>query len=155
MKQLAAITEFLIGLDLVAAEQIESWVENPQIVPAGDLKGANSIVLYRQKYDAQIVIERFPHKIYPAELLFGHICAWLMDNDGERSDGSEATIQTEVDVLDDGSADLVIAIDFMEDVTAIEDPAGTIQFAGKRYRLAPADIYYAETGDVIANAVTE
>lgn len=155
MKQLKALTGFLINLNLVAAEQIDTWAENPQIVPAGTVKGAKSIVLYRQKYDAQIVIERYPHKRHPAELLFGHVCAWLMDNDGDdvRSDGSEASVQIEVDINDDHTADLVLTIDFMEDVTAIEDVTGTITLAGKQYRLADMDIYYAETGDLTAQKV--
>lgn len=152
MKQIAAITAFLTGLDLVAAENIDAWVENPQIEAAGSMRGANSVLLFRQKYDAVISIERFPHKVHPVELLFAHLTTWLMDNDGERSDGSEAVIQNEVDVLDDSTADIVLTIDFIEDVTAIEDAAGPIALAGKTYKLADADIWYAETGGVVAEA---
>lgn len=153
MKQLQAITAFLVNLNLVAAENIDAWVENPQILPAGTDKGAKSIVLFRQKYDAMIVIERFPHKVHPAELLFGQVCAWLMENDGERGDGSEATITTEVEILDDSTADVIITIDFIEDVTAYEDATGPIALAGKHYRLDVQDILYAETGYVTADAV--
>jgi len=151
MKQLAAITAFLISLDLVAAEQIDAWVENPKIVPMGSIRGAKSIVLYRQTYDAQIVIERYPHKVHSAELLFGQISAWLMDNDADRIDGSQATITTEIDILDDSTADIIITIDFVEDVTAVEDLSGPILLNGITYSLAPADIYYAETGDLTAS----
>jgi len=153
MRQLAGLTAFLVGLDLVAAEQIDAWAENPQAIPAGTVKGANTIVLFRLKYDAMVVIERFPHRVHDPELLFGQVCAWLMEHDGDdiRSDNSEAVIHTEVDILDDETADIIMTIDFLEDVTAYEDVAGPISLAGKHYRLDPGDIWFAESGDVTAD----
>lgn len=152
MKQIAAVTSFLVGINLVDAVQIDAWVENLQIQSLGADQNAGNVTLFRQTYDAVITIERFPHKVHPAELLFGHLAAWLIDHDGDdvRLDGSEATIQPEVDVLDDSTADLIITIDFVEDVTAIEDAAGPITLNGKNYRLADPDHWYAETGEVAA-----
>jgi hypothetical protein len=148
MKKLADITAFLIGLDLVAAEQIDSWVENPQIVPAGTVKTNDAVVIYRQTYTAVIIVERFPHKVHPAELLFAHISAWLMDNDGERFDNKDAKITTDVEILDNGTADIEISIDFIEEVEIMQDSAGPILLNGFHWRLADAEIDYAETGDV-------
>lgn len=148
MKQLAAITSFLLDLDLVAAEQIESWVENPQMVPAGTVRIATGIVIYRQTYTAVIAIERFPHKRHPVELLFAHISAWLIDNDGDRFDDEDAKITTDVEIMDDNTADIEISIDFIEEVGMIEDALGTIMLSGKKYKLADIEIYYAETGEV-------
>jgi hypothetical protein len=148
MKKLAAITEFLLGLDLVAAEQIDSWVENPQIVPAGTVKTNDSLVIYRQTYTAVIIVERFPHRVHPAELLFAHISAWLMDNDGERFDNQDAKITTDVEIMDDGTADIEISIDFIEEVEIVQDSGGPIYLNGFHWRLAEAVIDYALTGDV-------
>lgn len=145
MIKLQAITAFLIDLNLVAAENIDTWVENPQIVPRGKSMGAGGIVLYTQTYDAVISIERFPHNTHPAELLFGQVCAWLMEND-ERDE--IATPRTVVDILDDHTADIEITISFEEDVLAVPDTAGTIWVGGENYRLADAVIDYAETGEV-------
>lgn len=145
MHKLAQITAFLVQQNLVAVEQIDSWVENPNIVPAGELRG-DGIILYRQTYDAVISIERYPHKNHPAELLFALVCAWLMDNDADRDD--IPTPQTDVDILDDETADVEITISFEEDVIGIEDPAGPIPFNGLNYRLADDVIDYAETGEV-------
>jgi hypothetical protein len=145
MTKLQQLTAFLINLNLVAAEQIDGWVENPQIIPSGKSMG-EGILLYRQEYDAVISIERFPHKNLPAELLFGQVCAWLMENDGERDEIAKP--RTDVDILDAETADIEISISFEEDVYATPDPAGTIVLNGVNYRLADALIDYAETGDV-------
>jgi hypothetical protein len=148
MKQIAAITAFLIDLDLVAAEQIESWVENPQIVPAGTVRTAKGVVIYRQSYTAVIAIERFPHKVHPAELLFAHISAWLIEHDGERFDNEDAKITTDVEILDDDTADILVSIDFVEEVEIVEDADGPIALAGKTWSLAGIEIDYAEAGEV-------
>lgn len=148
MKQLAAITQFLIGLDLVAAEQIDSWVENPQIVPAASVKSAGVLVIYRQTYTAVLAIERYPHRRIPAELLFAQISAWLIEHDSERFDNEEAKISTDVEIMDDETADIEIGIDFIEEVEIVEDAGGPISLDGKRWRLAEGTINYALTGDV-------
>lgn len=148
MKQLAAITAFIVGLDLIAAEQIESWVENPQIVPAGTVKTRDGVVIYRQTYTAVIAIERYPHKRCPAELLFAHISAWLIDNDGDRFDDKDAKITTDVEIMEDDTADIEISIDFIEEIEIVKDPGGPIRLNGDRWRLADVPIDYALTGEV-------
>jgi hypothetical protein len=148
MKQLAAITEFLLGLNLVAAEQIDSWVEDPEIVPAGTVTTRDALVIYRQNYTAVIAIERYPHRVHPAELLFAHISAWLIEHDGDRFDNQDAKITTDVEIMDDDTADITISIDFSEEVEVVQDPGGPIYLNGFHWRLADADIHYALTGDV-------
>lgn len=146
MVKLQQLTAFLVGLNLVAAEQLDGWVENPQILPRGKSMGDGGMVLYTQTYDAVISIERFPHKNHPAELLFGQVCAWLI----EHGDGTDEIPKprTDVDVLDDQTADIEMTISFEEDVMAVADPAGSIVLGGARYRLADVVIGYAETGEV-------
>lgn len=148
MKQLAALTAFLISLDLVAAEQIDSWADTPVIVPSGKVISDNSILLYRLTYNGIFTIERYPHKQHSAYLLFGQVGAWLMDNEPARNNGTEATIQTEIDILDDGTADIIFTIDFWEEVTAITDPNGVLVINNQHYTLADAEIDVAESGEV-------
>lgn len=146
MIKLQQITKHLLSLNLVAAEQIDSWVENPQIIPSAKSLGQGTVVLYRQTYDAVIYIERFNHQAHPAELLFGCVCAWLMENDDDRDE--IAAPRTDVEILDDNLADIEITISFEEDVIAVLDPAGLIELGGERYRLAGPVINYAESGDL-------
>tara|TARA_R110002050_G_scaffold57423_3_gene128941 strand:+ start:87448 stop:87894 length:447 start_codon:yes stop_codon:yes gene_type:complete len=146
MLKLQAITAFILSLDLVAAENVETWVEKPKIVPRGKSMGNGAMVLYTQTYDAVIFIERYPHKRHPAELIFGHVCAWLMDNDTDRKEN--AAPDTDVDIKDDETADIEITISFEEDVHVVLDPDGTIVLGGVSYRLADAEIDYAEQGEI-------
>lgn len=69
-----------------------------------------------------------------------------MQNDGDRDE--IATPDTDVDILDDETADIEITISFEEDVHAVPDPAGTIVLSGQHYRLADVNIKYAEDGEV-------
>lgn len=149
MKQLAAITQFIVGLNMVAAEQIDTWVENPKVEPAGTVKSNNdSVVIYRQTYDAVIAIERYAHRVHPPELLFAQICAWLIEHDGDRFDRKDADLITDVDIMDDQTADIEITIDFHEEVEIVEYAGGPIELAGKRYQLRDLVLRYAEEGEV-------
>jgi len=148
MKQLADLTAFLISLNLVAVENIDSYIDDPKIIPSGKLTSDDSIILYRLDYTATINIEAYPHKRHAPELLFGHLCAWLMDNDAERDE--IATPNVDVDILDNETADIEISIDFEEDVHAIEDITGEISLNGKQYKILASDLYYAKSGDLSA-----
>lgn len=146
MKQLARITQFVTCLNLVAAEQIDSWIDKLKIAPSATSKGIGGAVIYRQSYSISLFIERYPHKVHSAELLFAHISGWLIDNDGERFDQKDADIEVEIDILDDETADIMISIDFIEEVGITEDPGGDIRFNGKYWRIAEPVINYALTG---------
>ncbi len=146
MQKLALLTSFLVNLDLVAAEQIDTWVENPKVLPSGKMMGNGQLILCRQTYDAVISIERYPHHRHPAELLFAQVCAWLIENDTDRDE--IAAPDTDVDVLDNYVADVEMTISFEEDIAVVEDENGPIHFQEKRYRLAAFEIDYAEEGDL-------
>ena len=148
MIQLGLLSAFLLNLDMVAAENFDSWVEDPKIVPSGSvLSGdAEGIILFRQEYDAVFSFERFPHKRHHVNELFGQVCAWLIENDSDRDDIAQP--HTDVDIRDDETADVEITISFTEDVEAIKDPAGLIVVGGETYSLGAAVIDVADEGDV-------
>ena len=51
-------------------------------------------------------------------------------------------------MIDDLGANIEITIEFEEDVFAVVDPAGPIDFNGQRYRIDDAAADIAETGEV-------
>jgi hypothetical protein len=147
MVKLGQLRAFIEQLNLVALENIDSWAENIRF--RGVFKDlGNGMVLFRQEYDAVISIERFPHERHPVELLFGQVCAWLIDNDPEREDQDVEQPTVDADILGGGMADLDITIPFVEDVEAIPDDNGPITINGETYQLANVLIDYAETGDL-------
>jgi hypothetical protein len=148
MIKLQQITSFLIGLNLVAAENIDPWAENPRIVPWGKVITDGQLVLFRQTYDAVLSFERWPYKRHPAELLFAHVCVWLLENDEERFEKELPMPVTDVDILDGQTADIDITITFEEDITAVLDENGPITFDGQRYRLDDAVISYVKEAEM-------
>lgn len=148
MVKLQQLTEFLLNLNLVAAEQIDSWVENPRMVPRGKVVSEGQLVLFTQTYDAIFAIERYPHKRHSAELLFAHVSAWLIENDSERAQLGLSNPQTDVDVLDDKTADIELTIAFEEDITAVLDEDGPISYMGGQYKLADVAIDYVNEADM-------
>lgn len=147
MRKLAELTQFLIALDLVAVERIDSWAEDPRIIPSGKINTGGSIVLYRHEYDAVISFDRWPYREHPAELLFAQVCAWIINHDADRDDNAQPRI--DVDVIDDNVAEITITIDFEEDVYGVADPAGPVVIGGIHYRLADPIIDYALSGEVV------
>jgi hypothetical protein len=148
MIKLQQITAFLIGLDLVAAENIDTWVENPQVVPRFTDLGDGQMIVYTQTYDAMIAIERYPHQVHDAELLFAQMCVWLIENDESRLELNLPHPETDVTILDSKTADIDIVIRFEEDITAVEDESGPIAFQDKRYRLDGVTLSYAKEGEM-------
>lgn len=149
MKQLTELARFITEQNLVAAENVDAWVENLKIVPAGTVTSHNSIVVCRQTYTGVIFIERYPHKRLPPELLFALVSAWLMEHDGDRFDEKDADITTDVEIMDDETADIDIGVEFSEDIEIVEWPGGPIELKGQRYQLRELAINYAETGEVV------
>ena len=133
MIQLTALTSFLLNLNLFAAEQLESFVDDLTIMPACRSAVAGQIVLCEMDYTAAFYIERYPHATHRAELLVAQISAWLLQNDSNRHFGFQFPVV--VDVLDDSTADLEIRIPFHEVVTATEHPSGELLFNSQRYTL--------------------
>lgn len=147
MVKLQQLRTFLVELNLVAAENIDSWAENIRFHGVCKYLG-NGMVLFRQEYDAVISIERFPHHRHPAELLFGQVIAWLIENDSEREDQGADQPTVDADILDNNTADLDITVPFVEDIEAVPDENGAIVINGESYRLANVEIDYAEEGEV-------
>jgi hypothetical protein len=134
MQKIAALHSFILGLDLFAAEQLESYVDDLQIVPAGRPNGTpGQIIITEKHYTATFYIERFPHGQISEDRLLAQISAWLIENDSTRTDPLEFPLI--VDVLDTETANLEFGIQFEEFVIAAEDPAGSIQLNGKKYAL--------------------
>lgn len=153
MKKLTALTTLLINLNLVAAENIESFADEPKIIPSGKTITLDTalnqpgIVLYRQTYTGVFNIDDYPFNEHPVAELFGQVCAYLLTNGNGTDEIPQPDIN--VEIHDNDTANIEIHIEFSEDVLAIEDPAGTIPLNGTWYAVYEPTIDYVETGDVV------
>lgn len=134
MQKIAALHSFIAGLNLVAAEQIDSAVDDLTLIPSGrpaDIAG--QLVIAEKHYTASFFIERYPHGKVSEDQLFAQISAWLLANDTGRLEPVE--FEMIVDVLDAQTANLEFGIPFTELVTAIPDTAGNLIINGVKYKL--------------------
>lgn len=136
MAMLKGITAHLLAANLVAAEQLDSWMEDGELQTASKNLG-NGIRVCRQEYDAVIQIERYAGD--PA-LLFALVTTWVMDNDPDRVSLQLPEPTVDVDIIDDRLADVEITIRFSEPVDLIEDDAGPISYLGKRWFVSPVPV---------------
>jgi len=132
MKKIAELHSYLLTLDLFAAEQMNSEVDDLIITPTYYPDGANMFVC-EQSYTAMFFIERYAHAKVSADVLFAHISRWLMENDT----GSTAPLPfgVVVDVLDHNTANLEFGISFNENISAVADVDGPLLINGVRYAL--------------------
>lgn len=134
MQKIAALHTFLAGLNLVAAEQIDSAVDDLTIIPSGrPAATAGQIIIAEKHYTASFFIERYPHGQVSEDQLFAQLSAWLLTNDTGRLEPVE--FEMIVDVLDAQVANLEFGIPFTELVTLIPFATGPIVINGSHYKL--------------------
>ncbi len=135
MQKIKDLHAFIIGLNLFAAEQMDSFVDDLVITPAFRGTGVlNEVVAAEKDYTAMFFIERYPHKLVSPDQLLAQISAWLIENDPYRTD--IVAFPMIVEVNDSETADLEFGISFNEWILAKEDPAGAIVFNNTRYALS-------------------
>jgi hypothetical protein len=132
MNKITALHQFLLALDLFAAEQLDSFVDDMSVQPGGFTVAEGQILLAQTDYTAAFFIERFPHAAVSINVLIAQISAWLIEHDYSRAD---YIVNMNVEVLDAETADLEFRIGFREEITATEDVNGAIEIGGVRYSL--------------------
>ena len=134
MQKITALHTFIANLNLVAAEQIDSAVDELTIIPSGRPGTiAGQLVIAEKHYTASFFIERYPHGKVSVNQLFAQISAWLLENDTGRLEPVE--FEMIVDVLDAQTANLEFGIPFTELVIGIPYATGTIVIKGVKYKL--------------------
>jgi len=145
MTKLKALTAYLIGRQLVAPEQLDSWTDQLglELVWKPDVQGMH---MGDMNYTATIVLERFAD--HPGRLM-ALVGSWLETNDDDR-DGLPA-VQFDITMLDDDLADVDIKLEFSEPQYLAEDPDGEIIAFGETWSFIPFELWVAERGEVTGN----
>jgi len=145
MTKLKALTAYLIGRQLVAPEQLDSWTDQVglELVWKPDVQGMH---MGDMNYTATIVLERFAD--HPGRLM-ALVGSWLETNDDDRDD--LAAVQFDITMLDDDLADVDIKLEFSEPQYLAEDPDGEIIAFGETWSFIPFELWVAERGEVTGN----
>ena len=115
--KLQALHAHIEQANLMASEQLESWMEDGTLVPAHQNRGAG-LLICKFKYDAIFSLE---HYSAAPELLMALVCAWLIEQDAERDDQKLAPPDIDVDVVDEKRANVEIKVTFQEDIDDFTD----------------------------------
>jgi hypothetical protein len=141
MKKLQALHQFIVDLNLVADNDVDSYVDKLEVIPAGrpSLDDPAQIILSTCKYSANFYISGYPFNRHPVELLVGQLSAWLLEYDDRRLDSNQFSVN--VDVFDENGnvadvANLEIELELDEIVTITRDDGGTILFNNLSYSLS-------------------
>ncbi|WP_020411000.1 phage tail protein [Hahella ganghwensis] len=137
LAKLQQLTAHLLDRNLVAVEQLDSWMENGTLELADKSLG-QGVRICRLKYDAVLTLERYPGD---PQTLFAHLVIWLSDHDPDRDREGLAPPDVEVDVNDQDTADIEIRVSFYENIDLVKDDTGDIAFNGESWRLARVPIF--------------
>jgi P2 phage tail completion protein R (GpR) len=134
MQKITDLHTFIANLNLVAAEQIDSAVDDLSIIPSGRPAAvAGQLVIAEKHYTASFFIERYPHGKVSEDQLLAQISAWLLANDTGRLE--PVGFDMIIDVLDAQTANLEFGIPFTELITCTPYATGAIVVNGVKYKL--------------------
>lgn len=144
MIKLQALTTYLLGRQLVPAEQLDSWTEQVslELIWKPDLDGLH---MSDMRYRAVFAFERFAD--HPARLM-ALVASWLETHDPDRSRHDLPAPLFAVEPLDQDTFDVELVLEFIEPQFLAEDPAGEIEAFGKTWAFIPFDLWVAEQGEV-------
>lgn len=129
-------------------KHIECWMEGIELMQGAKNQGKGADIGYIS-YSAQFTFEKFPfQKIDPA-VVIANVMAWLMDNDQHREDFGLNDPSFDIEDESETTVLMSLEIEFIEPLMVVEDAVGLICWQGKRWTLAPYEIWTAEHGDVV------
>lgn len=133
---------------------IECWMEDVEMTIGAKHQGLGMDIGYLS-YRAQFTFEKFPfQKIDPA-VIMASVMGWLMDNDKHRDDFNLNDPTFDIESESETTVLMNLEIAFIEPLMVVEDAKGLICWQGKKWALAPYEIWVAEHGDVgIASVMT-
>jgi hypothetical protein len=136
-------------------KKIECWMENIELMAGAKNQGNGSDIGY-MSYTAAWSFERFPFQELDPAVIMANVLAWIEDNDKHRCIFELNDPSFDVEAESDTTVMMTLEVDFIEPLMVIEDEEGVILWHGKKWKLAPYEIWVANHGEVfINNAETE
>lgn len=137
--KLQELTDYLIDLDFIPVENIDSWVDVCTVIPASVNMG-QYYELCRLHHRCTLILERYTGD---SRLITAWIAAWLKDHDGDRDDDRLPDPDVDIEALDASGTqwDVDVSIEFVEPVLIEPDEFnGNIDWNGQKWRLIDAPV---------------
>ena len=131
---------------LVKPNDIDAWQGDGKLeILANDL--GHGIELAKWRYNAEVSIERFPHKKNLAYELLAIVSAWLIEFWPD--DEYELPIpEIDIEDISDDEVQITINIALVDVLQMVESPKGRITFKGKKYALMEVPIDWADEAEI-------
>ncbi|MCH7372834.1 phage tail protein [Aeromonas sp. MR16] len=129
-------------------KRLDSWMENGTIKLEPKNMGPTGVDVAWLTYQAVFTIEQLPFRELDPAILLAAVAAWVQEHDDFREQFELSDPEYAVTPNDEQTADLEIQLPFAEPLRLIEHPQGLINWLGKRWNVAPYDIWVAEHIDL-------
>ena len=129
-------------------KRLDSWMENGTIKLEPRNMGPTGVDVAWLTYQAVFTIEQLPFRELDPAILLAAVAAWVQEHDDFREQFELPDPEYAVTPNDEQTADLEIQLPFAEPLRLIEHPQGLINLLGKRWNVAPYDIWVAEHIDL-------
>lgn len=140
--------ELLRILPAKCHKRLDSWMENGTIKLEPKNMGPTGMDVARLSYLAVFTIEQLPFRELDPAIVLAAVAAWVQEHDAYREQSELPDPIYAVTPNDEKTADLELQIEFIEPLRLIEHPRGPINWEGKRWQVAPYDIWVAEQIDL-------
>jgi hypothetical protein len=129
-------------------KQLDSWMESGTVKLEPKNMGAGGVIVAQLSYQAVFTVEGLPFRLVDPAMLLAVAAAWVQEHDHDRDmRGLEDPTYT-VTPLDDATADMELAVDFIEPLSLIPDENGPISWQGQRWKVAPYEVWVALDADI-------
>ncbi|MFM5336960.1 phage tail protein [Aeromonas enteropelogenes] len=125
-------------------KHLDSWMENGTIRLEPKNMGPTGVDVAWITYQAVFTIEQLPFRELDPAIVLASVAAWVQEHDEFRERFELDDPEYVVVPADESTADLAITLNFSEPLRLIEHPNGPINWMGKRWNVAPYDIWVAE-----------
>ncbi|PKQ80103.1 hypothetical protein AOX56_12670 [Aeromonas sobria] len=127
---------------------LDSWMENGTIRLEPKNMGPTGVDVAWLTYQAVFTVEQLPFRELDPAIVLASVAAWVQENDEFRERFELADPEYAVTPNDEKTADLEIQLAFTEPLRLIEHPKGHINWMGKRWNVAPYEIWVADHIDM-------
>ena len=140
--------EILRVLPAKCHKRLDSWMENGTIRLEPKNMGPTGVDVAWLTYQAVFTVEQLPFRELDPAIVLASVAAWVQENDKFREQFELADPEYAVTPNDEKTADLEIQLAFTEPLRLIEHPKGPINWMGKRWNVAPYEIWVADHIDM-------
>ncbi|MDC9589182.1 phage tail protein [Xenorhabdus sp. XENO-10] len=152
MSKLQQLTTFLrenLPAESIGKTEFTSDMGKIRFIQAQRDLGLGQYQMFIQKYEAVISWENFPYREQDPRYIPLLIDAWLTEQNDELGSANQGQERPTMTVkANKETAVVVVSLSLSEPVIMREDKNGIVPFDGKRWLLAPPEIWFAENSIV-------